>query len=225
MNSVRPDPKHGPRGWLAALALAPLFFTFAWLAGDLATLLPDALREIVVRLPVPFATIVASAALLGASLRGSDRARTLRTAALLVPCFLAPTALLHPWSLAPSNLPGGVGWGGVTLFSNWLTKYPNFGPVNIEVLAGLGAVLVLGVLPVVFAGLVLRRAGRVVPVLTMFVTGIAYAPVLIRLDLALVGAAWFGSEDLWLLFLMYGPVTHFLAVVSMLALALSVRRG
>src|SRR4051812_42271524 len=55
---------------------------------------------------------------------------------LLAPACIAPLAVLYPWTLAPSHL-GGIGYGGFTFFRFWLTKYPNWGPINHEVLLGI----------------------------------------------------------------------------------------
>ena len=57
-------------------------------------------------------------------------------------CFLAPFALWYPWAIT-----GGAttpGYGGFLYFMQWLSKNPNFGPVNIQVLIGIICMITIG---------------------------------------------------------------------------------
>jgi hypothetical protein len=69
-------------------------------------------------------------------------------------CILSPLGLLFPW----------VVFGGVQAYDwvEWLTKYPDFGPINLEVGLGILCMLVCSLLPFGFGmyyifGKVLRR--------------------------------------------------------------------
>ncbi len=104
---------------------------------------------------------------------------------LSCPGLLAPLALLYPWTAAPGHL--GMELGGPELFRHWLTKYPNLGPVNFQVLLGILCILGASVAPAILA--IHRLMGghrRVLVLLLAAATVVAYVPVLIRLDVMLL---------------------------------------
>lgn len=112
-----------------------------------------------------------------------------------LPALLAPLALLCPWAAVPDHL--GVGFGGPRLFIHWLTKYPNAGPINAEVLAGILCVLGAAVAPLALG--IYRLAGgarRSVALSLALATLVAYVPVLLRLDVDLVRFGLLGAPSL-----------------------------
>jgi hypothetical protein len=120
-------------------------------------------------------------------------------------CFLAPFAVIYPWVIT-SGPPMG-GYGGVVFFTHWLTKYPNFGPVNIEVLIGMVCVIGVALLPALFANTATNQRPNPLVLLMLFVVNlIMFVPVFIRLDLNLWITGLLGQtgniEGL------YGPALH-----------------
>jgi hypothetical protein len=70
---------------------------------------------------------------------------------VLVGCFICavtPLSVMYPWVAAPDNM--GMGFGGYAFFLDWLTKYPNFLRINIEVLLGIICVILSSMVPAVF---------------------------------------------------------------------------
>ncbi len=106
----------------------------------------------------------------------------------LVPLFAAPLFILGHWAVMPKHF--GPGSGGIEAFIYWLTKYPNFGPINWEV--GLGILCVMGahLLPLAFALLWLMPRKRPTRLLLALAAAevILYVPVLVRLDLESLAA-------------------------------------
>ena len=96
--------------------------------------------------------------------------------------------------------------------------YPAFGPVNLEVLAGIAAMLCLGFLPVLFGVLALRRSRLMALISIVCVIWIAYVPIIIKLDSNLVLAGLLGSADQSVLFLIYGPIIRLMAAVALLVI-------
>ncbi|MCB9594849.1 MAG: hypothetical protein H6719_19160 [Sandaracinaceae bacterium] len=125
---------------------------------------------------------IAAAWLLVSAVRDPERAVRLRREALLVPCVLAPLGVLAPWTLAPSHF--GTSYGSLPFFLSWVDRYPTVGPVNHEVLLGIGAVLGACALPAALAAHVaLTRRPRPRVVITLAILQlVAYLPVLLRLD-------------------------------------------
>ena len=126
-------------------------------------------------------------------------------------CTIAPIALMFPWAVVPGKF--GFAPQGPPFFLSWLTKYPDFGAVNLEVLAGIGALMTAGFLPVIFTLMVLRNSGFVTLIFLLGIMLLAYAPVLIVLDLVM-----------WLFMILgptassltsFGPLLRLLAVLSM----------
>lgn len=115
-----------------------------------------------------------------------------------------------------------MGFGGLPLFLAWLTRVPTLGPVNLEVLLGIGCVLGASVLPVLHARMARampRRAGLLTVLLVLGL--VPYVPVLLRLDLELVAMAILGLPSLFspepvrVPWLAAGPVLRALAVAGM----------
>lgn len=104
----------------------------------------------------------------------------------LLPCWLAPLSLRAAWVAVADHL--GLALGGYEFFVGWLTKYPNFGPYNRDVLLGMICVVGLALLPPVFGVLALCIYSTPLWVLrTLAVSqAILYVPVLVRLDLGLL---------------------------------------
>jgi len=148
--------------------------------------------------------------------------------ALLCPCFLAPLSIVYPWTVAPTHL--GVGYGGFTFFLRWLTKYPNLGPVNYEVLLGMLCVLGSSSMPVLFAAYTLYRKAPTIAVSAFILLAslVPFVPAFVRLDLDLVRMGLAGAPSLVsydrvpLAFALYGPLMRSLALGSM-ALLVGVR--
>jgi hypothetical protein len=201
--------------WPRSLYLIPAIITIVMLMVSLTGAADDFNLPFLLQVPIPLIEIIGSAVLFWLSHQRKAQSFGYVLAASLVPCFLAPLALLYPWTVAPSHL-GGIGWGGAGFFLHWLTKYPDFGPVNIEVLVGIAAILCLGFLPVIFGVLALGKYRLMLLSSLACVIWIAYLPIIIRLDSDLVLAALYGSAGQSLLFLSYGPIIRLLAAVAVL---------
>lgn len=211
-----PLPGDPRRRWIVPAAL-PGALVVPWLAATASDRLPDGLRAAALAVPAPALILALAVVLLGASFR--DGKARLRVAALVFACAAAPVALVYPWAVA-TRFPGAV--GDVSYFLGWLTRYPNFGPVNIEVLAGIAAVVTTGFLPALAAALFLLRAPRRALQAAAAVSLIAYFPVLVRLDVDLLRIAdiWFDQFH-YRPVPVYGPAIRAMAVAAALALALS----
>lgn len=154
----------------------------------------------------------AIAGLLG--LRPGRLGPTLRRRVLASPLFVAPLALLFPWYAGPDNM--GIGIGGPGFFRGWLTRHPNLGPVNYEVLCGVLCLLGAAYLPCLFALLWLRRE-RSGWLLTVAGLGLlCWAPVAYRLDLLLL-MGWLSPLTLGSLWA--GPLLRATAAILMMGLA------
>jgi hypothetical protein len=139
--------------------------------------------------------------------------------AVLTPCFIAPLAVSGLWSLAPGTL--GIGIGGFEYFLHWLTKYPNFGPLNLEVL--MGALCILGTffLPALFSlySVVAKRPRLTYLFLFILADLVVYAAVFFRLDRYSWKAIYDQLSNPNVLFLISGPMFRFLPVLFMPAFA------
>ena len=116
-------------------------------------------------------------------------------AALLFPCALAPLGVLAPWVVAPSHV--GIGVGNFGFFLHWMTRYPNLGPINGEVLLGMGAVLGASTMPSLLAAhawFAHPSRARTTAVLVLLHL-VAYVPVLLRLDVGLFAYARLVATD------------------------------
>lgn len=219
-----PPPPTIPR----ALALAPFASGLAWLCAELfAGQRVDPFEGVGLLIGVVVAPTCAIATLVSfvcARRAASPEARERwRVRALLLPCALAPLFLACPWVVAPSHL--GPALGSARFFVGWLTRYPNLGPINLEVLLGMGAVLGTCAVPAALAAYVALAPTprRWVPPLLAGLQLVAYVPVLLRLDVDLVTFAVATSHDavglVSLLAIGGGPIAHLGATLAMLAFA------
>lgn len=138
-------------------------------------------------------------------------------------CALTPLSLIYPWVVVPGNL--GMSYGGYGFFLEWLTKYPNFGAINIEVFIGIVCVLFSSLLPAIVCSMYTfnRHYRKVTNALTTIEIA-AYLPVLIKLDWlvflsGIMGNSWSSGGSVRELTVMVGPV---LRLVSFLVIAGSV---
>lgn len=166
--------------------------------------------------PVALLTAVLFSLILGIVFRANRS--TIRALVMLSPCYAAPFGLLQPWTAAPGL--GGIYFGGYRFFLGWLVKYPNFGPINYEVLLGILCVMGSVILPAIYAFyLSCTRQPR-----KWFAWGlllwvlVCYIPMFVQLDLALIS---FGLSFGWLSMPVYGPLTHAIALLTMAATLLS----
>ena len=168
----------------------------------------------------PFALIVAAR-------RDPDHEHQWMRLAVLAPCFLAPLSILHVWAIVPS--PMGVGLGGLQTFLHWLTKYPNWGPVNMEILLGILCVLGAGATPVGFGLAALKpKVHRWVLVLLAIGWAIPFVTVVLYLD----GTLWWLGTTSFPSFggpvtdrsVLYGPILRAMPVISMGVVLLGNRR-
>lgn len=140
--------------------------------------------------------------------------------AVLSPSFIAPMAVTGLWALTPGTL-SGIGFGGFEYFVHWLTKYPDFGPVNIKILAGMLCILGTFFIPAFFS--VYSAAVKKPRLLHLFFFMVAYlvvyTAVFFRLDLlswtAILGQI--GNPNV--LFLVSAPLFRLLPLVFMPAFA------
>ena len=140
-----------------------------------------------------------------------EHAQTLLRFAGLSSCILAPLAVLNAWTLAPGP---GVCYGGYGYFIHWLTKYPNFGPINIEVLLGIICVLVSSLVPAVFAAYVLSEHHRRIVILALLLLDVTcLVAVIIKLDIALLLAGFSIDDPIYYM----GPVLRIGGAISMTA--------
>ncbi len=142
--------------------------------------------------------LVASLRLLVLAMRDPERAPRLRREAILVPCVLAPLAVVSPWVIAPSHF--GPAYGNVSFFLAWVDRYPTVLGVNHEVVLGIGALLGACALPAALAFHV-GTAARPRPWIVAFLAAlqlVAYLPVLSHLDLEILGyASRVAEEGAW----------------------------
>lgn len=157
--------------------------------------------------------------------------KTLSNSFWLYLCFLAPFALWYPWVITGSK---NQGYGGILYFMQWVSKHPNFGPFNIQVLIGIFCMIAIAVLPAVYAFHALSDKPRMSRLLLLYsICLIAFMPVFIRLDLML----WItglsggtlqtnGSATLHGLSFVYGPLLHTvpLGVMSQHVVAMLIRK-
>ncbi|WP_455212060.1 hypothetical protein [Kaarinaea lacus] len=136
-------------------------------------------------------------------------------------CFLAPFALWYPWVITGGST--DPGYGGILHFMEWLTKNPNVGPVNIQVLIGVICMITITALPPVYAFHALSEKPVMGRLLVLYsICLIAFTPVFIRLDLMLWITGFSDApqqtgdnEGLYGLDLVYGPLLHTVPVAVM----------
>ena len=101
-------------------------------------------------------------------------------------CLLSPLAVIPPWTITSGKI--GIGLGNFGYFVDWLTKYPNLGPVNYKILLGIGCVLGASTVPATFALYAsrLREPRQRVCGAFLLAQLLVYVPVLIHLDSGLL---------------------------------------
>lgn len=122
--------------------------------------------------------------------------KTLQRISILTFCSLAPLAILNAWTLAPR---GPYGFGGYGYFLHWLTRYPNFGSINLEVFLGIVCVIISSFLPALLATYSLtKRPSKVLVGFMCFIELLALVAVIVHLDLPMliVGTKIFSSTFL-----------------------------
>ncbi len=103
--------------------------------------------------------------------------------AALICTLIAPLSVVPSWAVVPSGL--GPGLANFAYFAQWLTKYPNFGPINYEVLLGILCICGSATMPTIYAASRLwgEEDNRSLSFVLFVLHLIAYVPVLLRLDL------------------------------------------
>ncbi|MEM9067858.1 MAG: hypothetical protein AAGE52_05105 [Myxococcota bacterium] len=108
--------------------------------------------------------------------------------AVLSIALLTPLAVISPWAVMPSRF--GIGFANLASFIPWLTRYPNLGPINYEVLLGIFAVLGASAMPAFFALYRLFGTPRLVSALVFVgLCVVPWAAVAVRLDWELLVAS------------------------------------
>jgi hypothetical protein len=116
---------------------------------------------------------------------------------------LAPLAWLYPWAMVPDHI--GMGWVSLPFFLEWLVKYPNFGPVNYEVLLGMLCIVGTGVIPVLLIFVINKPAA-----LGLWLVDLCLeTALLVRLDCMLLLGVWAEPRNLAGTF---GPILRLLAI-------------
>lgn len=98
----------------------------------------------------------------------------------------AVLGLGFPWATVPTHM--GIGVGGFPLFLDWLTKYPNFGPLNRDIFLGMVCVIGCSSLPllaVLYEGLSSAPSRMLRRTLVWFLF-VLWLPVVVMLDLGLL---------------------------------------
>ena len=139
--------------------------------------------------------------------------RTLSNDFWMYLCFLAPFALWYPWVITGATEPG---YGGVLYFAEWLTKNPNVGAFNLQVLIGMICMITIVVLPPFYAFHALSDKPRMSWLLLLFsISLLAFMPVFMRLDLMLWITGFGGGTSqinansvIQGMDLLYGPLLH-----------------
>lgn len=131
----------------------------------------------------------------GLILRRRGHAQPFSTAALYV-ALASPLSVILPWVVAPTRI--GLGFANFGFFVEWLTRYPNLGPINYEVLFGILCVLGTASLPAFYAMARLWGRESLVPTVLFVLHLVVYVPVVVRLD-----------YELFLVSLMYGTLGPF----------------
>lgn len=136
-------------------------------------------------------------------------------------CFLAPFAVMYPWVVSNGSALGGL--GGILYFMEWLTKNPNFGTINLEVLTGIVCVISIAFFPAIFAYKALEDKPNVSILMLLFIGNlIMFVPVFIRLDLML-WVTGLNSDNIPAdstihgLGVVYGPLLHTVPLVIMIS--------
>lgn len=195
------------------LLLLPAAFSLFYLAASLFRLLDDSVASMLETYPFPIFTIILTIVLIVIEKKHSIPLGLREKYAYAIPGFMAPMALFNAWTLVPSHI-GGVSWGGIHYFLETVTRYPNFSSVNSMLFLGMLAVLCASYLPVIIAwGYLSFWSKRTMYVLALLALA-AYLMVAANLDFNLWLAGLYGTEEHSLIFLLHGPISRTLAVIS-----------
>ena len=166
------------RPWIL---VAPFGVGIVVLAGELVPGELETLNEFLSIALIPL-TIVGSLGAWFVTKRTASRRVAPLLAAAIAPCALAPLGVAAAWAVVPGHL--GMSYGGFSFFLHWLTKYPNLGPVNYEVLLGMLCLLGGSAIPAALAFYRLQTRVQTSWTLAAFLVLqlVAYIPLFIRLD-------------------------------------------
>lgn len=145
---------------------------------------------------------------------------------VLSPCATAPMAVFYPWAAVPGGL--GMGYAGFPSFLEWITKYPNVGPFNIEVFLGTCCVILAYFLPAIFAYFHLETNQMLTKkiVVLLAIEFVALLAVLVKLDWLLLLGGLVGSVGLdgetriRELYAVVGPLFRLMAMTTMVLLVI-----
>lgn len=112
-------------------------------------------------------------------------------AVLLSVCSVTPLAIFYPWIIIPGDL--GLATGDFLFFLGWLTKYPDLGSVNLEVLSGIFCVILASFLPALFAYFSIGSKPKIwLRAIILLVETLATIPLFVNLDRFLLLFGVFG---------------------------------
>ncbi len=205
---------YGQHKLFLILSLFTVVLSLFYLMASLLHLSNPSVESKLETLPFPIFTIILTILLIVIERKKPLPLRSLRGKCIyVIPGLMSPMALLNAWTLSPSHL-GAVAWGGTSYFLESVFRYPNFGSINSEVFIGIVAVLCTSYLPFVIAwGYLLCWPKRKMYVLALIAV-FAYLSVALHLDFNLWLAGLYGSELESLVFLLYGPISRTLAIIS-----------
>ncbi len=194
------------------LLLLPFMLSLLYLATALLHLLNENVASILEALPFPLFTIILTIALIVIEIKYTCLGWRLNFA-YTMPGFMAATAIFNAWTLVPSHL-GGVAWGGLYYFLETINQYPDIGPINSTILIGIIAMLCTCYVPVIIAWGYLSYWPKRVMIALILLFFMSYLFVAIYLDFNLWLAGLYGTEQDSLIFLLYGPISRVLSLIS-----------
>jgi hypothetical protein len=198
---------------IRTLLLLPLAFSLLYFVASIFHFLNDDIGGVLETFPFPLLTIAITIILIVNESKRFFPIRVSNKFAYAIPGFMAPTALFGAWTLAPSHI-GGVAWGGIHYFLDAVTRYPDVGPLNSMVFLGMVVVFCASCLPVLIAWGYLSSWSRYWMLILGFLLIAAYLIVSLKLDLNLWLAGLYGADHASLVFLLHGPLSRTLAVIS-----------
>ena len=135
-------------------------------------------------------------------------------------CSLTPFSAMYPWVISPGHL--GIGFGGFNFFIEWLTKYPDFWKINIEVLIGIICFITASFVPGIFSCIYVRKKSRGILALLAIVEIVFYAPVLVKLDYPffsiVVTNVLYKISPIGYCASLFGPVLRLISFVAIMVL-------
>ena len=138
---------------------------------------------------------------------------------LLLFCFFGIPTLFFTWAMVPGNL--GLSFASAPYFFQWLTKYPNFGPIHLMVGLGILCKFFSSILPAIFAIYWISTSHKKKrwSYILFFTNLIFYVPVFVELDLmlwysGLFGIDFLGIQKVFERSVLIGPILHLLSITS-----------